>query len=98
MSPLLPPGGRHRHDPEASIPAHPYRDTAILHLVLGALILVFALVTGGDLRTAALVAAGYVVVATAWSWWHFARRIRLARLASETETDGASGRGAEGSP
>jgi len=58
------------------IPKHPYRDTAILHAVLALLIRGLALLTGGDLGTAAVVAAGYFSVATAWSWWRFAHRIR----------------------
>ena len=58
------------------IPKRPYRDTAILHAVLALLICGLALLTGGDLGTAAVVAAGYFFVATAWSWWRFAHRIR----------------------
>lgn len=58
------------------IPKHPYRDTAILHAVLALLICGLALLTGGDLGTAALVSMGYFLVATAWSWWRFAHRIR----------------------
>jgi hypothetical protein len=81
VSPLVP--RRRAEAGEAPpIPAHPYRDTAILHLVLGAVICLFALVTGGDLVTAAVVAMGYVVVATLWSWWRFAQRIRAARVAA----------------
>jgi hypothetical protein len=67
---------------ETRIPERPYRDTAILHGSLGILICVFALVTGGDLGTAAIVAVGYVVVATAWSWWRFSQRIRAAGAAA----------------
>jgi hypothetical protein len=91
MSPLLPTGRRRLPAPE-TIPEHPYRDTAILHVALGVVICVFAIVTGGDLSTAALVAAGYVVIAVAWSWWRFSQRIRAARVAAETGThrDGAA--------
>lgn len=58
------------------IPKHPYRDTAVLHTVLALLICGLALLTGGDLGTAAVVAAGYFLVATAWSWSRFAHRMR----------------------
>ncbi len=63
------------------IPKHPYRDTAILHAALGLLICGLALLTGGDLGTAVVVAAGYVAVATAWSWWRFSHRIRAEETA-----------------
>jgi hypothetical protein len=46
--------------------------------VLALLICGLALITGGDLGTAAVVAVGYFLVATAWSWWRFARRIRTS--------------------
>ncbi len=65
------------------IPKRPYRDTAVLHAVLAVLICGLALITGGDLGTAAIVAVGYFFVATAWSWWRFAHRIR-----TRAEVDG----------
>ena len=58
------------------LPKRPYRDTAILHAVLALVICGLALLTGGDLGTAAIVAALYFLIATAWSWWRFTRRIR----------------------
>lgn len=64
------------------IPKHPYRDTAILHVVLGLLICGLALLTGGDLGTAVVVAAGYVALATAWSWWRYSHRIRAEETAA----------------
>ncbi len=82
---------RERHDGRTlpPIPKHPYRDTAILHAVLGLLICGMALLTGGDLGTAVVVAAGYVAVATAWSWWRFSHRIQ----AEETAAARAPGEG-----
>ncbi len=79
------------------MPKHPYRDTAILHVALAALICVFASATGGDLGTAVLVAAVYVVVATAWSWWRFSRRISAARTAPPPQPAGP-GTDQEGGP
>ncbi len=58
------------------LPQRPYRDSLILHLVLGAAIVVVSWFTGGDLARATAVAAGFVVLATAWSWWRFRRRIQ----------------------
>ena len=76
--------------PETPIPEHPYRDTAILHGVLAAAIVVIALVTSINLGTALVVAPLYFVAATAWSWWRFSHRIRRER-ASETATPDSEG-------
>jgi hypothetical protein len=73
------------------IPARPYRDTAILHGVLGTVLFVAAVFTGTDLAKSALVAAGYFAAATAWSWWRFSQRIRASRAAAAE----AAGRDAE---
>jgi hypothetical protein len=91
VSPLLPTRRRRGRATAEPIPAHPYRDTAVLHGALGLVICGLALLTGGDLVRAALVALGYVVLATSWSWWHFSRRIRAARAQAGAggETPGA---------
>jgi hypothetical protein len=64
-------------------PTQPYRASALFHAGLAVVILIFAALTGGDLPKALAVAAGYFVVATAWSWFRF--RQREVRPASETE-------------
>ncbi|MDQ3066742.1 MAG: hypothetical protein M3R12_06260 [Actinomycetota bacterium] len=53
---------------------HPFRDGLILSLVLAALIVLISWLTGGDLGRAFVFAAGYFVVATAWTWWRLRRR------------------------
>ena len=53
------------------------RDSLLLNLVLAALILLIAWLTGGDAGRAVVFAIGYLVVSTAWSWLRF--RQRLAR-------------------
>ena len=65
---------RPRREPPP-LPARPYRDSLVLNLVLGSIILLLAWVTGGDLARALIVAGGFVVLATAWSWWRFRQRI-----------------------
>lgn len=60
---------------EAPLPKRPYRDTLLLNLGLGGLILLLAWATGGELARAVEVAIGFVVVATGWSWWRFHRRL-----------------------
>lgn len=67
-----------------SLPSHPYRDAAIFHGCLGVLIVVLAWITGGNGVRALGVAAAYFVVATAWSWWRFRQRARLAATSEES--------------
>lgn len=62
---------------EPPLPKHPYRDSLLLNLVLAALILVIAWLTGGEAGRAIVFAIGYLVVSTAWAWLRF--RQRLAR-------------------
>jgi hypothetical protein len=64
------------------LPAHPYRDSAILHVALALLVLLLAWATGGGLGRALVVAGAYGVVAIAWSWFRFRRRL-TARESAE---------------
>ena len=57
------------------VPKRPYRDTVIVYAVFGLIIVGVAALTGGDLTKAAVVAVGFFVIATAWSWWRFRERI-----------------------
>ena len=60
---------RRRWDPAPlPMPKRPYRDTAIFHVVLAALIVVVAFLTGGSLPRAFAIAGVFFVLATAWSW------------------------------
>jgi membrane protein implicated in regulation of membrane protease activity len=71
------------------MPKRPYRDSALFHLVLGAVLLLVAWLTGGDLVRAVVVAVGYVVIAIAWSWWRFRERLRReAEAAASPAHDG----------
>jgi hypothetical protein len=85
--------GRKRRD-ERPIPAHPYRDTAVLYGVLSTALVVFASLTGGDVIRAGLVGAVFFVVATAWSWWRFRARIATrdttARATAEDADPGSA--------
>jgi membrane protein implicated in regulation of membrane protease activity len=60
---------------ELPLPKRPYRDSVIFHGVLAGLVVVVAFLTAGSLTRALLFAAGYFVIATAWSWWRFRQRI-----------------------
>jgi Flp pilus assembly protein TadB len=76
---------RRKHLDDRPIPAHPYRDTALVYGVMSVLLVVVASLTGGDAVRATLVAVVFFVVATAWSWWKFRSRIR-EREAARTPT------------
>ena len=80
--------------PEEPLPKRPYRKSAIFHAVLAGLIVLVAWVTGGSLRNAVLVAAGFFVLATAWSWTQWRRRIAVEerKQAARSRRSGATGR------
>jgi len=52
----------------------PYRDAAFVYAGLAGAIVVFAVLTGGNLGRAAFTAALFFVVATAWTWFHTRRK------------------------
>jgi membrane protein implicated in regulation of membrane protease activity len=58
------------------LPAHSYRDSAILYGILAALVVGVTALTDGDLRAALIIAPVLFVVATAYSWWRLRRRER----------------------
>lgn len=64
------------------VPPHPYRDSAILHGVLAAGIVVVTALTGGAVSRTFGIAAFYFVAATGWSWWRFYERIKANKRAA----------------
>jgi membrane protein implicated in regulation of membrane protease activity len=79
---------------ERPIPTRPYRDTALVYGVMAVLLVALAWLTGGDPVRAMLVAVVFFVVATAWSWWRFRRRI----LRRDAVKASASLEASDGSP
>jgi hypothetical protein len=75
------------------IPAHPYRDTALVYGIMSLLLVVIAWLTGGDAIRAILVAAVFFLVATAWSWWKFRRRIEERNAVKASAPPAGSGGG-----
>jgi membrane protein implicated in regulation of membrane protease activity len=61
--------------PPARIPKRPFRDSAIVYAVLASVVVVVSVLTGGSVVRAVLVAAAFFLVATAYSWWRFRRRL-----------------------
>jgi membrane protein implicated in regulation of membrane protease activity len=58
------------------LPAHPYRDSAIVYGVLAAIVIGVTALTNGNLRAALIVAPLLFVVATGYSWWRLRQRER----------------------
>jgi membrane protein implicated in regulation of membrane protease activity len=69
--------------PEVEAPKRPYRDTFVFYLVLAALIVVVAWLTGGDVAHAVKWAAAFFAVATAWSFVQWRRRLARDRANDE---------------
>ena len=63
------------------VPNHPYRDSAIFYGVLAAILLGVTYWTGGGMWRAVIVAVGFFVLATAFSWYRF--RSKLAEREQE---------------
>jgi hypothetical protein len=82
------PRAAHDHARRASnvipLPRHPYRDSAIFYAVLAGAVVGVTYATGGGLLRAILIAVGFFVVATAFSWWRFRQKLEEhARLEAE---------------
>ena len=81
--PMLP--GRRRGPDNRPIPAHPYRDTALVYAGMGVVLVIVASLTGGQALRAIVAALIFWVIATAWSWWGFRKRIRARDEAAAAE-------------
>jgi Flp pilus assembly protein TadB len=83
---------------ERPLPAHPYRDSAIVYGVMAVILVVLAGVTGGSLVKATGAAIVFWFAACAWSWWKFRRRIRERELeaAAAAVEAGVTGLGVTG--
>ena len=70
-------------------PPSPYRGSAILHAILALVILAVAALSGGDLVDALLIAVGYFLVATGWSWFRFRQRASRKPEPGSPTSDGS---------
>jgi hypothetical protein len=61
------------------LPKRPYRDSAVLNLVLAALIVLISWATGGGFGRALIFASLFFVLATAWAWWRVRQRLAEER-------------------
>ena len=62
-----------------SVPARPYRDTALVYLGLAVVIVVVATATGGGFVRAVIVAALFWLAATGYGWLRWRRRLAEER-------------------
>jgi membrane protein implicated in regulation of membrane protease activity len=67
------------------LPAHPYRDSAIVYGVLAGIVIGATALTDGNLRAALIIAPLLFVVATAYSWWRLRQREREEEQRREEE-------------
>jgi membrane protein implicated in regulation of membrane protease activity len=78
--------------PESPAPRRPYRDSAVFHLVLAGMIVLVAWLTGGSLGRAVAFAVAFFVVATAWSWSRWRKRLEEERRREEKRVARAGSR------
>jgi len=64
--------------PPTPLSKRPYRETVMVYAGLALTIVLFAWLTGGRIRKAIIIAAAFFVVATAWSFRVWRRKLRAA--------------------
>ena len=62
--------------PPAPVPKHPYRDTVFVYAGMSVVMVLLGVVTGGGFVRALVVAVGFFVIATAWTWRRWRQRLR----------------------
>jgi hypothetical protein len=53
---------------------HPYRDSALVYAVMGTLVILIAVSTGGEVAWAITAGGSAFVLATGWTWWRLRER------------------------
>ena len=82
---------------ERPIPAHPYRDSALVYGTMALVLVAVALLTGGSVGRTILAAFLFFAISTTWSCWTFWKRIKAREAAPSQATDGDVGEGLVGS-
>jgi hypothetical protein len=65
-------------NPQRRKSVRPYRDSALAYAGLGALVVIFAYVTGSGLLRSLAGGVAAFLLATAYTWWRLHRRDRRA--------------------
>jgi uncharacterized membrane protein YhaH (DUF805 family) len=58
------------------VPKHPIRDSALVYLLMAAVIVGISVATGGSIGRAVVVAALFYVAAMGWAWMRWRQRLR----------------------
>ncbi len=69
------PRGQRLSDRYTAIPKRPYLSSAIFYGVLAGALVVVTWATGGGIVRAVIVAVVFFVVATAWNWVQFRKKL-----------------------
>ena len=83
-----------RRPDDTPLPAHPFRDSALVYAGMGGVIVVVATLTGGSPARGFGAAVIFFVIATAWTWWGYRKRIQAREAAAAAAA--AAGRRANG--
>ena len=75
--------GLPRSDPPPALTKRPYRDAALAHGALAIVIAGLGWATSSHVVRNTVVAIGYFIVATGWTWWRFS--VRQRREVEEAE-------------
>jgi hypothetical protein len=70
---------------QRQLPKHPYRDTALVYGGMSTVVVLMALLTGGDLVKAVVIAGLFFLAATLWTWRHWRNRLRAQRMRDRKE-------------
>ena len=62
--------------PDRQVPKHPYRDSVIVYAVLAGIVVLVAVLTGGSLERAILIAGVAFVIVTVYSWWRWREKLK----------------------
>lgn len=78
-------GSRVPSHPAPALTSHPYRHAAIAHGTLAVVIAGLGWATSSHVGRTMLMALGYFVVATSWTWWRYRERERRETAAGAAE-------------
>ena len=67
------------------LPKHPYRDTALVYGGMAIVVVLIALLTGGDIVKALVIAGLFFVAATLWTWRNWRNRLRAQQTRHRKE-------------
>jgi Flp pilus assembly protein TadB len=70
---------------QRKLPAHPYRDTAIMYAILAGVVVGVTALTGGSMRAVLVIAPVLFVIATGYSWWRLRQRERAEAKEAEEQ-------------